>query len=175
MTATCHFKSENDISQHLHSRQHVGRPIQCSYCGDSFTTASGLTHHLERGACQSNTYSNDLLHAIAQVILDTTTVVYDWWSADERCRTRNSWECSIRGCDKVCKTPHAIEQHMNSPAHEDDKPDPELPNEIHCPGWRCEVVFTTVGAAINHLESGCCGYLSFGAIRDRVISLADDH
>lgn len=45
------FATLDNLRQHLRSRVHLGRGIQCVFCDRGFTTASGVVHHLELGAC----------------------------------------------------------------------------------------------------------------------------
>lgn len=35
----------------MNSRVHRGQDISCPFCQKSYVTASGVSHHLERGAC----------------------------------------------------------------------------------------------------------------------------
>lgn len=52
------FQSYNNIKMHMNSRVHLGTSITCPCCTSSFTTATGLAHHLETGSCPKATGLN---------------------------------------------------------------------------------------------------------------------
>ncbi|KAK8213679.1 putative zinc finger protein [Phyllosticta capitalensis] len=45
------FMNGNNLDQHLKSRIHRGANVGCPFCKRGFTTASGVSHHLETGSC----------------------------------------------------------------------------------------------------------------------------
>ncbi|PIA98281.1 hypothetical protein CB0940_05442 [Cercospora beticola] len=45
------FQNENNLQQHLRGAAHMANSITCPFCKRGHTTASGVAHHLETGAC----------------------------------------------------------------------------------------------------------------------------
>ncbi|KAL4912029.1 hypothetical protein BDW62DRAFT_195537 [Aspergillus aurantiobrunneus] len=45
------FPNDNNLRMHLNSKIHRGRNIVCPFCKAGYTTASGLSHHLETSSC----------------------------------------------------------------------------------------------------------------------------
>ncbi|PNS19881.1 hypothetical protein CAC42_7848 [Sphaceloma murrayae] len=46
-----YFQNANNLNQHLKSNVHQGATVPCPFCGTTFTTASGVSHHLETSSC----------------------------------------------------------------------------------------------------------------------------
>ncbi|KAI9689644.1 MAG: hypothetical protein M1820_010142, partial [Bogoriella megaspora] len=45
------FLNDNNLQMHLNSKTHRGVNVPCPFCATKYTSASGLTHHLETGSC----------------------------------------------------------------------------------------------------------------------------
>ncbi|KAK1676916.1 zinc finger protein [Colletotrichum godetiae] len=140
-----YFNNQNNIRQHLNSSVHrASSDIQCPFCRQTSDTATGLIHHLERGACPSAPLDRDKLYQAV------------------RARDPNG-ECYL--CHRAFSTLKGLNQHLNSPIHQQKL--------YHCPNHRCGREFTTLAAAINHLESESCGYMRFKAVQQNVGQILD--
>lgn len=73
---------------------------------------------------------------------------------------RGSWVCYL--CQRNFATSQALNQHINSPAHQQDL--------YHCPNTNrvCNKEFSTLAALFNHLESESCGYIRFANVQQKV-------
>ncbi|KAF7559528.1 hypothetical protein G7046_g4627 [Stylonectria norvegica] len=159
------FQNRNNMQQHLKSRIH--RPDngpQCPFCNVTSGTATGLIHHLERGACPNAPLDRDKLYqAVRQrdpngilakkLIGWTGSTSYEAteraWNS--RC---NAFECYL--CHRLFQSLVGLNQHLSSPIHQQAL--------YHCPSRSCGKDFSTLAALVNHLESESCGYMRFQAI-----------
>lgn len=165
-----YFSSEQDLKQHLNSRVHRGQNMACPFCRATFTTASGVSHHLERSACPNarNLDRQTIHRAIRQ--RDTQGVIterlLEWHENDRHAQwdPASAWDghgyrCYL--CEKAFNSPLALRQHITSPVHQQKL--------YHCPNGRCGAKkFTTLAALFNHLESESCGYVKFEAVQKNV-------
>ncbi|PVH73862.1 hypothetical protein DL98DRAFT_468725 [Cadophora sp. DSE1049] len=60
------FMNQNNLTQHQHSRIHVGNGIHCPFCKAGFTTASGVTIHLESGNCPQSGLDRQKINTMVQ-------------------------------------------------------------------------------------------------------------
>lgn len=157
------FQSENNLRQHLHSRTHQGQNLECPFCQTRFTTASGMTHHVERGACPNARYDRDSLYrfvrskdengVISKNLLEWEESTYV--EATDRAWNGHSFECYL--CRRQFRSLHGLNQHLSSPYHQQPL--------YHCPEWNCRMDFKTLAALINHFESESCGFIRFGRVQ----------
>lgn len=154
--------------QHLNSKAHRGTNVVCPFCKPNYTSASGLLHHLERGACPgAPTLNREKMLKIVRerdphgVI---TNKQIEWhkeenstYSANSRAFNGNCWECYV--CHKGFATVHGLNAHLNSPVHKQ--------KVYHCPNLqsRCGMQFATLAAFFNHLESEKCGFMRFDNVQ----------
>ena len=152
--------------QHLHSRTHQGTNVPCPFCKRGFTTASGVSHHLETGSCP-NTRGIDresIFKALRQRDPNgmITNNLLEWHG--ESWSTQNAWngdeyECYL--CHREFAAQQHLDQHLKSPAH--------LQEIYHCPNkLRCGSQFKTLASMFNHLESESCGFIKFNGVQKNV-------
>ncbi|KAK4124525.1 hypothetical protein N657DRAFT_644765 [Parathielavia appendiculata] len=161
-----YFQNFNNIKQHLNSKTHRGSTIKCPFCAASYTTAGGMTHHLERGSCPCAANldrrelfrlvrSRDPRGLISNHSIEPITVTY---TADRRSWNGRGYECSF--CYRTFASLSGLNQHLNSPVHQEVL--------YHCPNQRCGVEFKTLAAIVNHLESETCGAMRFETVQRRI-------
>ncbi|KAK1621674.1 hypothetical protein BDP81DRAFT_411867 [Colletotrichum phormii] len=158
--------------------------IQCPFCRQTSNTATGLIHHLERGACPNAPLDRDKLYQAVRA-RDPNGVIskklLEWhasptyppgeqhnnptYTATDRTHNYHigAYECCL--CHRAFSTLNGLNQHLNSPTHQQKL--------YHCPNHRCGREFTTLAAAINHLESESCGYMRFKAVQQNVGQILD--
>ncbi|KAK4223681.1 hypothetical protein QBC38DRAFT_372664 [Podospora fimiseda] len=162
------FINRNNIKQHLNSRTHRGQKIVCPFCKNSFTTATGMTHHVENGACSAipnwgreKTYrfirSRDPTGVISKKLIGWTGDS-GGYEAGQRSWNGSAYECYF--CHREFRTLYSLNQHLNSPAHQQAL--------YHCPNRRCGQDFKTLGGVINHLESESCGAMRFETVQRKI-------
>ncbi|KAK0610195.1 hypothetical protein B0T17DRAFT_128730 [Bombardia bombarda] len=165
-----YFYSLNNIKQHLNSKLHRGQHAECPFCRVCYTTAAGMTHHLERGACpNAPNLDIDAVYDIvrrkdSRGILTKKLVGYTGQPTGGYRVTGNAawngraWECYL--CHHGFGSSHALEQHLNSGTHRQPL--------YHCPKDTCHMNFKTLAAIINHLESETCGAMRFETVQRRI-------
>ena len=152
--------------KHLHSNVHQDSSVSCPFCSRKFTTASGVSHHLETGTCPNTSGMNrkSIYQFIAQ--RDRAGVVTNkaiGWYDDESWDTDNAYngnyyECYI--CHREFNRQRDLDQHLYSPTHQQEI--------YHCPNGKCAKQFKTLAAMFNHLESESCGFAKFGRVNQCV-------
>ncbi|KAF3769355.1 hypothetical protein M406DRAFT_287495 [Cryphonectria parasitica EP155] len=163
-----HFNNDNNIRMHLRSRIHQGTDIVCPFCKTRFTTATGLCHHLERGACpNAPDLDRDTIYMTVRR-LDPDGVIskklIGWHGSDKyeatgRAWNGYAWACYL--CQRTFKTCDSLNQHLNSPVHQQAL--------YHCP--KCRREYTTLAGIINHLESESCGFMRFETVQRNIDGL----
>jgi hypothetical protein len=152
--------------KHLNSRIHQGAAVACPFCERGFTSASGVSHHLETGSCPKATNLNrDTIYNSIRA-RDTQGVItmkqLEWNSefvATERSFNGYNYVCFI--CRREFSTLVDLNKHLKSPVHQQKL--------YHCPNRRgCGKEFVSLAAMFNHLESESCGFIRFGQVNDRV-------
>ncbi|ROW13248.1 hypothetical protein VPNG_04825 [Cytospora leucostoma] len=158
------FMNRNNIRMHLNSSVHRGSSTICPLCKTSFTTASGIVHHLERGACPRTGIRdrNDLYELVRSkdpkgIISKKLIGWHDepTYKATKRAWNGNGYECYF--CHKQFGQLAGLNQHLQSPVHQQAL--------YHCPNRNCGKDFTTLAATINHLESETCGFMRFDKVQ----------
>ncbi|RAL04020.1 uncharacterized protein BO80DRAFT_486265 [Aspergillus ibericus CBS 121593] len=170
------FQNENNLKMHLNSKIHRGQDIVCPFCKTGFATATGVTHHLERGSCpHAPSLNREAIYKFirsrdTQGIL--TKKMLEWheddngkYTATSRAFNGKSWECYI--CHRKFNTSAALSQHLNSTVHKQKL--------YHCPNMtgRCGKEFVTLAALFNHLESESCGFTRFEKVQLQAQNLFD--
>ncbi|KAL2128841.1 hypothetical protein VTI74DRAFT_8573 [Chaetomium olivicolor] len=163
-----HFMSYNNIKQHLNSKTHRGSTVSCPFCPATYTTAAGMTHHLERGACPRAPHLNrDEIYRFVRSkdpngVISKHSITWHknapTYSATEMAWNGCFYECYF--CEREFSSLHGLNQHLNSPAHQETL--------YHCPKPGCRTEFKTLGAIINHLESESCGVMCFETVQRRI-------
>ncbi|ESZ97220.1 hypothetical protein SBOR_2385 [Sclerotinia borealis F-4128] len=127
------FGNENNLMQHQHSKVHMGTSIKCPFCPTNYPTASALIIHLESGSCPSGMNRARINAEIRRLdsnhIITSRLLEYPS-SNTPSIATQRSWngqyyECYL--CSRQCTTLQALNQHLQSPAHEQ--------KVYHCPEW----------------------------------------
>ena len=157
--------SSDQPPQHLNSRTHRGANVPCPFCNRGFTSASGLSHHLESGGCphgravNRQTIYNTLRQRDPNGII--TNNLLEWHG--ETWSTTNAWN----GSDYECYLCHhrfqgmrGLDAHLKSPRH--------MQEIYHCPNSGCRTQFKSLAGMFNHLESESCGFMKFGGVQERV-------
>ncbi|KAJ4269925.1 hypothetical protein NW762_001596 [Fusarium torreyae] len=166
------FQNLNNIRQHLNSKLHRQSVVICPFCKAACGTATGLSHHLERGACPRAPMNRDKLYRFVK-IRDPAGVIsnrdVEW--AGEKTYTINpraawnpwakAYECYL--CHKLYNTLHALKQHLESPRHQQ--------NLYHCLKRSCGREFSTLAALTNHLESESCRILRFQQVQKGIANI----
>ena len=149
----------------MNSKLHRGATVSCPFCGNNYTSASGLAHHLETGSCLRAPQLNreTILrivrerdpHGAITLKHDGTTGTY---SATDLAWNGSAWECYI--CHRCFNSANALNQHANSPAHQQ--------KIYHCPNRQCPKEFVSLAALFNHLESETCAFMRFEKVQSSV-------
>ncbi|KAK3376579.1 hypothetical protein B0T24DRAFT_222474 [Lasiosphaeria ovina] len=169
------FQNLNNIRMHLNSRAHRPQVACCPFCLKGFTTATGVAHHLEAGACQNaSSLGRDEIYRIVRAKdrygLITKHLI-GWKGSFEYEASTRSWngggfECYL--CHREFTTLRGLNQHLNSPAHQQAL--------YHCPNrTRCGMDFKTLAAIINHLESESCQFMRFEAVQNRFTNIVSSN
>jgi len=149
----------------MRSRTHVGNKMECPFCTGSFTTASGVTIHLESGNCPSGMNRQQINEAIRN--LDRNNVATKrmitlpgYGNGQSSMATERSWngdayECYI--CEREFGALNALNQHLASPVHEQ--------KVYHCPKGSCGSEFKLLSGLIAHFESESCGLFRFQQVQ----------
>ncbi|KAG5933888.1 hypothetical protein E4U53_000831 [Claviceps sorghi] len=159
-----HFMNENCLRQHLNSRIHRGTNVSCPFCKADYTTASGLSHHLEAGSCSHAPSLNreTILRLIRQRDADglITNRQIAWhdeehisYEATSQAYNGFFWECYL--CHDEFNTKAGLNQHLNSPRHKE--------KVYKCPNTRdgCNKLFVSLAGLFSHLESEQCAFMRF--------------
>ncbi|POR35531.1 hypothetical protein TPAR_04237 [Tolypocladium paradoxum] len=162
---------DKQFQSHLNSKTHRGTNVPCPFCGHNYTSATGLTHHLESGSCLGAPKLNR--ETILGMVRDRdphgviTNKQIAWheeenviYTATKRAFNGSYWECYI--CHNEFKTANALNAHVNSPAHKQ--------KVYHCPNTksRCGKQFINLAGLFNHLESEACAFMRFEKVQQRV-------
>lgn len=156
----------------MNSRIHRGATVSCPLCGNNYTSANGLSHHLKTGSCPRAPQLNrdTILRIIRErdpdgaitikklTWHDSTTGTY---FATDNAWNGSAWECYL--CHRCFNTYHALNQHTNSPVHQD--------RVYHCPNVRCRKEFVSLAALFNHLESETCAFMRFENVQRAVYGM----
>ena len=127
-----------------------------------FITEAHLILHCESGTCPSGVTRQAVDRVVARIdrggiitnparMIENTVVTQTW--ATERSWNGYAYECFL--CHKDFRTLNALNQHLQSPAHQESK--------YRCPpAWDgCRAQFKTLSALMQHVESGTCGVERF--------------
>ncbi|PGH11809.1 hypothetical protein AJ80_06967 [Polytolypa hystricis UAMH7299] len=172
-----HFMNGNNLRIHLNSKTHRGKNVPCPFCKVPFTTASGLSHHLEAGACTSaRSLNRESIHHIirerdpnglitSKQIGWHTGEMNSTYSSTSSAYNGDSWECYI--CHREFKTVKSLDSHINSPIHKT--------KVYHCPNsrGRCERQFVSLAGMFNHLESESCDFMRFEKVQGQVANVLE--
>lgn len=131
--------------------------------------ATGLAHHYETNACEKAPHLNrqtvyevvrskDPNDAITKHLIGWVDEVY---IATESAFNGQTWECYF--CTREFHSRRGLDQHLKSPVHRQSL--------YHCPKRGCRQDFKTLAAAINHLESESCGYMTFDSVQRQMDGL----
>ncbi|OJJ03184.1 hypothetical protein ASPVEDRAFT_133608 [Aspergillus versicolor CBS 583.65] len=160
------FDNENNLRMHLRSKIHRGRDVSCPFCKVGYTTASGLSHHLETSSCpNAPSLSRETIYRMVRE-RDPSGVITNkqigWveeknatYSANLRSWNGNGYECYL--CHRQFKSLPALNQHLNSSAHKQQV--------YHCPNSGCAKPFAALAGLFNHLESESCSFMRFERVQ----------
>ncbi|TPX15277.1 uncharacterized protein E0L32_004554 [Thyridium curvatum] len=164
------FQNANNVKMHRRSRAHLGQPLDCPFCQDPFTTATGVVHHLESGRCpRARGLSRDAIYKFVRA-RDPNGVVtkklVGWegsyeYEANENCWNGYCYECYI--CHREFKTLDSLNQHLKSPTHQQAL--------YHCPNPNCRLDFKVLAGLFNHLDSESCGMMRFEQVQKEFVNI----
>ncbi|PHH90137.1 hypothetical protein CDD83_4419 [Cordyceps sp. RAO-2017] len=161
------FMSYNNLTMHLRSHAHRGRPVECPFCRRHFAAAAGLTNHLETGACtHAADLDRDAMYRFVRRkdpcgLLSKDLVGWDGsdeYRASDRAWNGAAYECYL--CHREFALLAGLNQHLNSPRHQQPL--------YHCPNQNCCMDFRSLAAIINHLESEACGCTRFDTVQRKI-------
>lgn len=162
------FDNSNNLRMHLNSRTHRGANVSCPFCQRAFTSASGVSHHLETGSCPNARCVNreSIFTTLRQRDRNgiITNNLLEWHGEAETWSIDNAWNGHTYQC-YLCRRQFAamgdLDRHLKSPAH--------MQEIYHCPNkMRCGSQFKTLAAMFNHLESESCGFIKFSGVQSNV-------
>ncbi|OTB18064.1 hypothetical protein K445DRAFT_9902 [Daldinia sp. EC12] len=167
------FNNPNGIKMHLNSRAHRGYCMKCPFCAKDYTSATGLSHHLEGGRCPKAPFLNaDEIYKLVR-FKDTAGLIskklIGWNGSPQYEATGEAWngyafECYI--CHRDFGSLASLNQHLSSPAHRQ--------NLYHCPNrLGCGREFVSLAGLMNHLESESCGYTKFENVQRAAQNIMD--
>ncbi|KAL5342499.1 hypothetical protein BJX70DRAFT_410019 [Aspergillus crustosus] len=163
------FQNENNLRMHLNSKIHRGRQIPCPFCKAFYTTASGLIHHLETGACpKAPSLNRESIYRMVRERDPQGMITHKQigWKEEENATyaaNSNAWngsgyECYL--CHRTFSKITGLNQHLNSPAHKQQV--------YHCPNAGCGKSFAAMAGLFNHLESESCSFMRFDRVQKSV-------
>ncbi|KAI9369212.1 hypothetical protein BJX61DRAFT_520562 [Aspergillus egyptiacus] len=167
-----HFQNENNLREHINSKIHRGKEIVCPFCKTGYVTASGLSHHLERGACPNAPRLNrESIYRMVRARDPHGFITHKQigWIEEENSHysaNANSWngygyECYL--CHREFMKLSGLNQHLNSPVHQQQV--------YHCPNRGCSKPFSALAGLFNHLESEACAFMRFEKVQKSVGSV----
>ena len=110
--------------QHLNSSRHRGHTIQCPFCKKAYSTATGVTHHVETGSCpNARGLDRDTVYKFIRSKDPNGSItnrMIGWYGSSTYEANRNSynhyrggWECYL--CNRLFGSKNGLNQHLNSP------------------------------------------------------------
>ncbi|KAK9483922.1 hypothetical protein V1527DRAFT_238797 [Lipomyces starkeyi] len=160
------FMNENSLMQHMHSKAHMSNSIQCPFCKKSFTTASGVTIHLESGTCSSGLDRTKINTLVRQLdrnnVITRPMLTMPGYENVETIATELAWngygyQCYL--CTKQFQYLHALNNHLKSPVHQQ--------NMYHCPKLSCGRTYKVLSGLVQHVESESCGVMRFMQVQQQ--------
>jgi len=142
----------------------MGMNIQCPFCKNNYTTASGLTIHLESGSCTSGLNRQKINDIVRQMdrnnVITRPMIEMPGYTNIEQYATEQSWngyhfECYL--CGKGFGRLYGLNNHLRSPVHEQKM--------YRCPGPACAKTYGTLSGLVQHIESESCGLMRFAAVQ----------
>jgi hypothetical protein len=145
----------------MHSKTHSS--MDCPFCKGRFATASAVIIHLESGRCSSGWDRQKINEAIRK--LDRNNIITNanrmiTYETTETIATDRAWngynyECYF--CTREFNTLRALNQHLKSPAHEQ--------NMYRCPKSGCGKNYKLLSGLVQHVESESCGLMRFSQVQ----------
>ncbi|EXU97482.1 double-stranded RNA-binding type zinc finger domain protein [Metarhizium robertsii] len=175
-----YFGNANGLRMHLNSNVHRGHNVECPFCRTGYTTASGLSHHLESGSCpKAATVNREVILSMVrkrdpqgtitnkQIEWQNESSVKITYEANRLAWNGSAWECYI--CHGQFSTINGLNMHLNSPHHKG--------KIYHCPNKKgaCDKEFVSLGGLFNHLESESCSYMRFEKVQKHVSNMFNGH
>lgn len=141
--------------------------MECPFCKNSFSTASGVTIHLESGTCTASGLNRAKINNLVRQ-LDRNNVItrpmitmpgYDTVEmiATERAWNGYGYQCYL--CSNEFSSLHGLNNHIRSPAHEQ--------HMYRCPKASCAKHFKMLSGLVQHVESETCGLMRFQQVQQQ--------
>lgn len=148
--------------------------VDCPFCKVRCGTATGLSHHLERGTCPRIPLNRHKLYKYirGRDPAGTLAIKNIEWQGDKTysINPRLAWnhrtkayECYL--CHKLYSSLQGLKLHLESPKHQQKL--------YHCLNPTCWREFTTLAALINHLESESCKVMRFQQVQKAISKIVD--
>ncbi|KAL4925195.1 uncharacterized protein BDV17DRAFT_294748 [Aspergillus undulatus] len=162
------FDNENNLRMHLNSKIHRGRDVVCPFCSVGFTTASGLSHHLETRACPNADLTRETIYRTVCEPDTQGVITYKQigWIEDQNAqytampRSWNGYRFECYLCHREFTKLSGLNQHLNSSVH--------MQHVYHCPNTRCKKTFAALAGLFNHLESESCSFIRFARVQESI-------
>lgn len=138
--------------------------MKCPWCTRTFSTAAGVTIHLESGTCSSGIDRHKINHTFRRLdcnnVITLPMLTMPGYDREETFATGQAWngyafECYI--CPREFSSLTALNQHLKSPAHEQDT--------YRCPKAGCARTYKSLSGLVQHFESQSCGFITFDKVQ----------
>ncbi|KAH6958203.1 hypothetical protein DER45DRAFT_602958 [Fusarium avenaceum] len=111
------FMNLNNIQQHLKSKIHRTTVVNCPFCRVRCGTATGLSHHLERGSCPRIPFNREKLyryikHRDPAGLISNKEI--EWQHLESPRHQQSLYHCFNGPCRKEFKTLAALINHLES-------------------------------------------------------------
>jgi hypothetical protein len=140
--------------------------MECPFCKNTYTTASGLTIHLESGTCTSGLNRQKINDAVRQMdrhhVITRPMIQMPGYSNTKTYATEHAWngsgfQCYL--CNKTFNLLHGLNNHLQSPVHEQSM--------YRCPKASCGKQFKLLSGLVQHVESESCGVMRFDTVQNQ--------
>lgn len=166
------FYTQASLNQHLDlSDAHRSIVATCSHCNRGFTSQMARIQHQEKStACKhlAVTLYDSVRSSDRNGLITRRAIEYSPWS-DRGTRLQYSstgraynsrigkWICF---CDRQFGSKRALDQHLQSPAHE--------ARSFCCPAPDCRATFAALSALVQHVEMRSCRFGAFDIISNAI-------
>ncbi|TID22905.1 putative RNA-binding protein [Venturia nashicola] len=148
------FENANNYRMHRNSRLHRGATVICPFCQVGFTSASGVTHHLETASCPNargmdrDSIYSELRRRDPNGAFTRNLIGWHGESNVQNIATDRSWNGQAFEyflCDKEFRQLAHLNQHLSSPAH--------AQKYYHCPKAGCAKEFANIRAKPSQVKT----------------------
>ncbi|KAK7470472.1 hypothetical protein VKT23_001898 [Stygiomarasmius scandens] len=161
------FEHPVDLARHNASRVHEPADMKCPLCSRMFKSPSDIANHIESGSAGHSRINRHHVTAAVhrmeitppisisrQIAGPPSIPTVTEYVVTQLAFNGKAYECYL--CHRQCRTLRGLNDHLNSPAHDDD--------QFQCPHGKCGKQFTVISALIRHIESESCGLAKFRTV-----------